>query len=122
MITRTDEQVAQDYRRYRGKCKETCDRILKYLPKLTLVRGHYYCVPWGTVEPHWWLTWPDGRILDPTKLQFPCAGTGHYEPFDGIVSCSNCGKEMPEEEASFESNYCFCSSRCYGAFVGVPCG
>ena len=28
-------------------------------------------------------------------------------------------KEMKEEEASFDSNYCFCSDRCRGKFVGV---
>jgi hypothetical protein len=36
-----------------------------------------------------------------------------------MVQCSECGKEMKEEEASYESNYCFCSYECHGRFVGV---
>jgi hypothetical protein len=46
-------------------------------------------------------------------------GCGEYVEFDGTVECSNCGKKMNEEEASYESNYCFCSYTCYGQFVGV---
>lgn len=31
----------------------------------------------------------------------------------------NCGKEGEEDGFKFEGNYAFCSSRCYGQFVGV---
>ena len=47
------------------------------------------------------------------------AESGTYTEFNGQVTCAECGKQLPEEEASFESNYAFCSSRCFGRFVGV---
>lgn len=111
-----------DYMKYRGKCKEMSEAAVLADPTLTLVRGHYYCPVWNTEEPHWWCVKPDGTIVDPTALQFGSKGLGLYTPFDGTVECSNCGKQMTEEEALFDSNYAFCSSRCFGYFVGVPCG
>jgi hypothetical protein len=32
-----------DYMKYRGKCKEMSEALVKENPKLRLVRGHYYC-------------------------------------------------------------------------------
>lgn len=107
-----------DYEKYRGKCKEMSEELVKNDPSLTLVRGHYHCPFWGE-QPHWWAKRQDGSIVDPTKRQFPSQGCGEYVEFDGTVECSNCGKKMNEEEASYESNYCFCSYTCYGQFVGV---
>jgi hypothetical protein len=46
-------------------------------------------------------------------------GEGTYISFDGMIQCSECGKDMKEEKASYESSYCFCSYECYGRFVGV---
>lgn len=113
-----EDQQISDYRRYRGKCKEFCEQEIAKDPSLTLVRGHYICPFWGE-QPHWWTTRSDGSVFDPTKAQFPSHGIGEYVPFSGMVNCSECGKEMNEEEASFESNYCFCSYVCHGRFVGV---
>lgn len=110
--------MTDDYAKYRGKCKEMSEAEVAADPSLKLVRGHYYCPFWGE-QPHWWTVRPDGTINDPTKLQFPSKGNGEYVEFDGNVSCSECGKEMKEEEAMSESNYCFCSGECYGRFVGV---
>lgn len=107
-----------DYEKYRGKCKEMAEAAVAADPSLTLVRGHYYCFVWGE-QPHWWAKRPDGTIVDPTKDQFPSKGRGEYVEFNGMVTCSECGKEMKEEDASYESNYCFCSTLCHGRFVGV---
>ncbi len=108
-----------NYLKYRGKCKELSEDACFEDPSLRLVRGHYYCPSWNREMAHWWTVRKDGTIYDPSKLQFPSAGMGIYTEFDGIVQCSECGKEMKEEEASFESNYCFCSTACHMRFVGL---
>jgi hypothetical protein len=107
-----------DYIKYRGKCKEMSEELCQSNPKLTLVRGHYDCPIWG-MQPHWWTKDKDGSIVDPTVKQFPSGGVGEYIPFDGKVDCSECGKQMSEEEADFESNYAFCSTKCHMRFVGL---
>ena len=115
-----DELSAEEgYRLYRGKCKEMSEAAVAADPTLTLVRGHYFCPLWRSDEPHWWTVRADGTIFDPTREQFPSKGGGVYTPFDGIIPCSNCGKEMTEDEASIDGNYAFCSNHCHGQFVGV---
>jgi len=111
--------TTDNYWRFRGRCKELSEAAVSEDPTLTLVRGHYYCPIWNSDEAHWWTVRPDGSIFDPTALQFPSAGHGIYTPFDGIVTCSECGRELPEAEAHFDSNYVFCSNACHGRFVGV---
>lgn len=109
-----------DYQKYRGRCKEMSEALVKADPTLTLVRGHYYCPYWSVdPHPHWWVKDQEGNIIDPTALQFPSKGKGIYTEFDGTVECSQCGKEMKEEEARFESNYAFCSISCNMRFVGL---
>lgn len=108
-----------DYLTYRGKCKEMSEAAVLADPTLRLVRGHYYCPLWNRDEPHWWCVKPDGTIVDPTARQFPSKGLGIYTEFGGRIACSECGKEITEAEALLDSNYAFCSSRCYGRFVGV---
>lgn len=107
-----------DYLKYRGKCKEFSEAAVAADPSLTLVRGHYFCPFWGE-QPHWWTTKPDGTIVDPTALQFPSRGSGEYIPFDGMVTCAQCGKEMKELDAWFDSSYTFCSGTCNMRFVGL---
>lgn len=111
--------ATEGYLKYRGRCKELSEAACAADPTLTLVRGHYFCPMWNSEEPHWWTVRSDGSVYDPSCAQFPSRGLGVYTPFDGMVSCAECGKEMDEDVASFESNYAFCSSRCYGRFVGV---
>jgi hypothetical protein len=109
-----------NYIKFRGKCKELCEEACKTDSTLTLVRGHYWCPIWNSMEQHWWTIRKDGTIYDPTCKQFPSEGNGTYIPFDGIVGCSECGKEMKEEEVNCsDGNYAFCSYSCYGRFVGV---
>lgn len=108
----------EDYLAFRGKCKELSEAAVAADPTLRLVRGYYWCPFWGKQE-HWWTVRNDGSVHDPTARQFPSKGMGEYEEFDGTVECAECGKQMKEEEASFESRYAFCSGQCYARFVGV---
>jgi len=107
-----------DYIKYRGRCKEFVDKAITDDPTLIAIRGYYYDIFEGR-RAHWWCKRPDGSIFDPTALQFTTKGKGVYEEFDGIVECSECGKEMTEDEAIFESNYAFCSTKCHMRFVGL---
>lgn len=108
-----------NYAKYRGKCKEMSEAACAADPTLTLVRGHYHCPVWGE-QPHWWTVRSDGTVYDPTAPQFPSGGLGEYVPFDGIVPCAECGKEMREEDVrTAEGNYAFCSTACALRFVGL---
>lgn len=107
-----------DYSKYRGKCKEMSEALVTADPNLTLVRGFYMCPFWGE-QQHWWVKDKNGNIIDPTVKQFPSAGLGEYVEFDGTVECSECGKSMKEEDASFDSSYAFCSGKCHMRFVGL---
>jgi len=103
--------MENDYLKYRGKCKEMSEAAVAADPTLTLVRGHYHCPLWGE-QPHWWTVRQDGTIYDPTKNQFPSKGIGEYVPFNGTVSCEQCGKEVHEDDAVLYGNYAFCSGEC----------
>ena len=107
-----------DYMKFRGQCKPMAEEAVRADRSLTLTRGYYHCPIWGK-QAHWWATKKDGSIVDPSAAQFPSKGIGEYEPFNGCVKCSNCGKEMTENQATFDSNYAFCSYKCHGEFVGV---
>lgn len=107
-----------DYAQFRGKCREMAEAAVAADPTLTLVRGHYLCPFWGE-QQHWWTTRPDGTVFDPTARQFPSKGAGVYVPFDGRVTCEECGKEMAEDEATIDGHHVFCSYTCYGRHVGV---
>lgn len=112
------EMNPDDYIKYRGKCKEMSEALVADDPTLQLVRGWYHCPIWGKQE-HWWCKTPEGKIIDPTARQFPSKGIGEYEEFAGIFSCAECGTDVKEENAIFESNYVFCSGRCVCRFVGL---
>lgn len=114
----TVQPEQSDYQKYRGKCKEMSEALVRQDPTLVLVRGHYHCPIWGE-QGHWWCKRPDGTIVDPTRDQFPSRGIGEYVEFDGKVSCSNCGKEGNEEDFGYESRYAFCSTECRMRFVGL---
>jgi len=107
-----------DYIKFRGKCKEMSEALVAANPELTLVRGHYVCFSWG-YQPHWWVKDKEGNVIDPTSKQFPSKGQGEYIEFNGTVDCSNCGKNVKEEDADFASNYSFCSDSCHMRFVGL---
>ena len=103
----------------RGKCKEMSDEAIINNPGLTLVRGWYDC-PLEGKQAHWWTKDKDGIIFDPTRKQFMSGGIKEfYIEYNGVVSCAECGKDVLEEDAEFESNYAFCSYKCHGKFIGV---
>lgn len=108
-----------NYNRYRGRCRELSEAAVAADPSLTLVRGWYVCPVWGK-EGHWWTVKPDGTIHDPSKLQYPSAGTGQYIPFNGMFECEQCGKEVSEDDALVDGHHVFCGSRCYARCIGVP--
>jgi len=107
-----------DYLKYRGKCKELCEGLIKKDSSLRLVRGYYYCPMWGE-QPHWWCENKNKKIIDPTRLQFPSKGLGEYIEFNGMLQCAECGKEVAEKDADIAGNYAFCSYNCHGKFVGI---
>ena len=112
--------VEQDnYAKYRGKCKPMSEALVLLNPGWRLVRGHYWCPIWRSREPHWWAVDTEGKIQDPTRLQFPSAGHGEYEEFDGVFDCEQCGKSVKEEDVYTHGNYAFCSGRCAMRCVGL---
>lgn len=112
------DQEQTDYLKYRGNCYKECEKLVAENPALKMVRGHYDDPIWGP-QPHWWCVNEAGEVIDPTKNQFPSKGFAEYIEFDGNVECSQCGRRMKEDEAHFESNYCFCSTPCHMRFVGL---
>jgi hypothetical protein len=117
---KTQEQQVEDYKKYRGKCKEMCEQVAIERPDLHLVRGHYICPIWGK-QQHWWLVSQDGRtIVDPTVKQFPTNGIGaEYDPFDGTIECDQCGKKVNEGDAHIMGHYACCSYGCAMRLVGL---
>ncbi len=96
-----------------GRCKEVTLQMQEVFPELTRVRGHYHCWAQGRRE-HWWLTDPDGVIIDPTASQFPSNGKGEYLPWDEDAEdptwrCLDCGEYV------YGGN--FCDDQCRCAFM-----
>ena len=96
---RIDKVYAGDPRNTLGRCLDEAKIMKNKFPELTLIKGHVYAPPpWGK-RAHWWLTTPEGEIVDPTRGQFPPLFDSEYEPFkDGddvrLGKCMNCGKEL----------------------------
>lgn len=107
-----------NYKKYRGKCKEMSEKLCAADPSLRLVRGWYYDPHWGQ-QGHWWCVRTDGTIVDPTKDQFPSRGSGLYEEFDGWYECEQCGKMVHESAMVTCGNYPCCSDMCAMRLVGV---
>jgi hypothetical protein len=114
-----DQDRMKNYLKYRGRCREMSEALVKKYPALRLVRGWYYCPLWGK-QAHWWTVTPKGKIIDPTKDQFPSGGCGDYVEYDGMVECAQCGRKMPETEAKFNGRFAFCkNTKCEGQFIGA---
>ena len=111
-------ELISGYLKFRGQCKKLVDSLIKEDSTLMPIRGYYHCPFWGK-QAHWWAVTPKGEIVDPSARQFPSKGKGEYEPFNGIVECSECKKELREEEAMFDGQYAFCSTKCNMKFVGL---
>lgn len=114
--------IAAEIKTTYGECAEATSRMLEVFPELTRVRGHYYCPIWGE-RAHWWLVTDDGKIVDPTKDQFPSKGIGHYEPWiegspEPTGMCANCG-ELVYDGGTVCSEVC---GRAYVAFCSQGWG
>lgn len=100
-----------------GKCREACVAMAKAFPELTAVPGHVLVMHWGQ-RSHWWLTTPDGEIVDPTASQFPLVI--EYQPWTPVSDvqvgrCYQCGaalyakvQSLGEDAASRD----FCDAAC----------
>lgn len=106
-----------DYLEYRGKCKEMSEALCASDPTLRLARGYYFCPMWGK-QAHWWTVKPDGTIVDPTVKQFPSAGLGSYEEYDGTIECEYCSKYSHEDDAYMVDHRAYCSDSCYARDIG----
>ena len=110
----------ENYRKYRGKCRQFSEQAVKDDPTLRLVRGYYWCPFTNREEQHWWCEKPDGTIVDPTKLQFLSAGMGEYREFDGTVVCDECGAVLLEKDAMIQGTHAFCrNTDCFGKYIGA---
>lgn len=80
-----------------GRCRQEASAMQADFPELTIVKGHVILfAPEGmTRRSHWWLTTPEGEIVDPTRGQFPYAIYRYkpYAPGDPVRlgACINCG-------------------------------
>ena len=97
-----------------GHCAWATLAMLVAFPDLIRVRGQYVCPIWGERD-HWWLTTPEGQIVDPTAAQFPSRGTGDYVPWiegtpEPTGMCPNCG------ENCYDGHTC-CSDSCNSAYA-----
>jgi len=114
------EERQSDYMKYRGRCKELCEALIKENPDLEIVRGYYHEPIWNTKEQHFWCKDKSGNIIDPTRKQFPSGGMPeYYEEFNGVIECSECGKRIKEEDADMAGNYPVCSQLCAYKLVGL---
>lgn len=109
-----------NYSTYRGKCFEFCQICLAADSTLTLEKGWVHLAGHDK-EEHFWLSTPEGNIVDPTFKQFGHGRPLAYELFDNKFECDHCSTtfDADADGASHQGRYHFCSSICYGQFVGV---
>lgn len=79
-----------------GMCATATTAMAAAFPELTRVPGWVLDGAWGQRE-HWWLTAPEGYIVDPTAAQFPCIL--EYRAFQEgdhvrIGRCMQCGDDI----------------------------
>jgi len=96
-----------------GNCKTICKKVKEKFPELKLIRGYYRCFVWGK-RMHWWLETQEGKIIDPTAIQFPSRGTGIYMPHNDSQpeptgKCPHCGDYI------YDGGYTH--KECHDAFV-----
>lgn len=96
-----------------GRCAEATLEMREAFPELTRVPGYVMDSFWGKRD-HWWLTSPDGTIVDPTVSQFPCPL--EYIPHrEGdpvrLGKCMNCGEYIWGLPGSGIDTAC-CSTAC----------
>ena len=117
-MSKYDDWIKSNVTESYGKCEVVTEAMQEAFPELQRVRGHYYCPIWSERQ-HWWLVDPEGRIVDPTKSQFPSKGLGVYEPWvDGTPEptgmCANCGGMVYDGGTT-------CSEDCHAEYVAYCC-
>jgi hypothetical protein len=114
-----------------GKCREAAKEMKEAFPELTIVRGFIIDMLWGE-RNHWWLVDTEGKIVDPTKTQFPCVFSYNaWRPGDPVRfgTCMECGAGVYRRvsDLDIEDSFCdepggyipgtFCSQSCEDSFV-----
>jgi len=95
---------------------ETTIEMAKAFPELTRVHGYYHCPEFGK-RGHWWLTDPDGNIVDPAISSLPPDEIGEHVPWrkgdpEPTPTCRHCGGVMYVHES-----YLYCDDKCEHAFM-----
>lgn len=112
MSKQYQQWIAENVKEYAdayGKCAEVTQAMANAFPELKRAKGYYHCVIWGRRD-HWWLTTSDGKIIDPTAIQFPTKGNCEYEEWvEGMPVqtgiCMDCGEPVYNGDT-------FCSKQC----------
>jgi len=92
------------------KCVEVSQLMQEAFPELTRVKGHVRTIEdLSIMQPHWWLTDPEGNILDPTARQWQCIM--EYIPYkEGdlipVGRCMNCGNQIFGRNKVSHVNHC----------------
>lgn len=100
----------------RGKCGAASEAMKLQFSELRLACGFAHTL-WGP-QQHWWCVAPDGRIVDPTRSQFPGSIVDEYEELDRekdvdripIGVCYWCSGDIFPR--SYNGNETFCSAKC----------
>ncbi len=119
--------VAEREGRILGQCRPAAEAMHAAYPELRITRGHVVVLGWG-IRGHWWLTAPDGAVVDPTASQFP--GVLHYAEWTPgeevrIGKCMECGEEIWAALESLDEPppvKRFCNDNCAGAFTSALMG
>jgi hypothetical protein len=88
-----------------GTCQSVVRKMVAAFPELRRVPGYF-----GTFHQHWWVEDVDGRVIDPTRYQFPDEGKGGtYYGLPGypLFPCFECGTTVYK----VDFNPC-CSAEC----------
>lgn len=109
-----------DQNRAYGKCHEGVKAMKEAFPELIAVPGHVSC-DWG-LRDHWWLTDPNGNVVDPTVSQFGVVFS--YQPWKPgdevrVGKCMNCGSEIWRSVQTLDpppKKECICNETCSDEF------
>jgi len=97
----------------RGYCQSFSESFAERFPELITVPGH--CGGPGWWNEHWWCEDKNGKIIDPTAVQFG-DGLRDYEPMSSgkipykVGRCPQCGADIYSD--SEEATGGFCSEGC----------
>lgn len=122
-MTKYKAWISENYPSYEsayGNCADATSEMIAEFPELRRVSGFYYAALWGRRE-HFWCISPDGEVIDPTAVQFPCKGNGAYEEVTDpslipTGRCLDCGEDVYNSKT-------FCDLQCENLtrkYLGLP--